>query len=141
MINFDKNTEGVLSQPKEKAIFVIEMARDKLKSKTKKYEGFILNILGEYAKVRYSNLDAENKLIVDIENNHYQVLTIGWEGKKHVHDCPMHVDIINGKIWIQRSMTEVNLDDELLQMGVPKSDIVLGFLSPKMREYTEFALA
>jgi XisI protein len=104
---------------------------DKLKSKEKKYEGFILNILGEYAKIRYSNIDAKNTLIADKDNHHYQVVTIGWDGKTHVHDCPIHIDIINGKIWIQQNMT----------LGVPKTDIVLGFLSPKMREYSDFALA
>ncbi len=114
---------------------------DKLKSKIKKYEAYILSILSEYAKVRYSNLDAENQLIADKENKRYQVVTVGWEGKKHIHDCPIHIDIINGKIWIQRNMTEIDLDEELMRLGVPKTDIVLGFLSPKMREYTDYALA
>jgi XisI protein len=114
---------------------------DKLKSKVKKYEGFVLNILGEYAKIRYSNLDARNMLIADTNNHHYQVVTMGWDGKTHVHDCPIHIDIIDGKIWIQQNMTEIDLDDELMQLGVPKTDIVLGFLSPKMREYTDYALA
>ncbi len=112
-----------------------------IKSKIKRYERFILGILEGYAKVRYSNLDAENHLIADKSNHRYQVVTIGWEGKKHIHDCPIHIEIINGKIWIQRNMTEINLDDEFISMGVPKSDIVLGFLSPKMREYTDYALA
>jgi hypothetical protein len=29
----------------------------------------------------------------------------------------------------------------LTDQGVPKSDIVIGFLSPKMREYSDYALA
>jgi XisI protein len=114
---------------------------DKLKSKTKKYESFILGILSEYAKIRYNNLDAINQLIADKENKRYQVVTLGWEGKRHIHDCPIHIDIINGKIWIQRNMTEIELDHEFTELGVPKTDIVLGFLSPKMREYTEYAMA
>lgn len=114
---------------------------DKLTIKTKKYERFILNILSEYAQIRYSNLDAQNSLIIDKTNKRYQVVTIGWEGKKHIYDCPIHIDIINSKIWIQRNMTELEIDDVLLGMGVPKTDIVLGFLSPKMREYTDYAVA
>jgi hypothetical protein len=31
----------------------------------------------------------------------YQVITKGWQGTNYVHDCPMHFDIIDGKIWIQ----------------------------------------
>ena len=51
------------------------------------------------------------------------------------------MDIINGKIWIQRNMTEIDLGQKLTEMGVPKSDIVLGFLSPKVREYSDYAVA
>ena len=106
-----------------------------------RYQQFIIEILSEYAKVRYANLDAENHLVADKENHHYQVLTMGWEGKKHVYDCPIHMDIINGKIWIQRNMTELDLAKQLNDFGVPNSDIVLGFLSPKIREYSEYAVA
>ena len=111
-------------------------------AKIKKYEKLILDILEPYTKIRYSNLDAENKLVADKENHRYQVITIGWdEDGKFIHDCPMHIDIINDKIWIQRNMTEIDIGKELIDKGVSKSDIVLGFFSPKMREYTDYALA
>lgn len=109
--------------------------------KLSKYQTAILNILEDYAKVRYSNLDAENKLIADKENHHYQILTIGWEGKKFIHDCPIHMDIINNKVWIQRNMTELDLGALLMNQGVLQSDIVLGFLSPNTRKYSDFAIA
>ena len=110
--------------------------------KIKKYQELILGILQPYAKIHYANLNAENQLIADKENNRYQIVTIGWDEEgKFVHDCPIHIDIINGKIWIQRNMTEIELDDEFINQGVPKTDIVLGFLSPKMREYTDYALS
>ena len=105
------------------------------------YEAHILSILQDYAKIRYANLNAQNQLIADRENHRYQVVTIGWDGKKYVHDCPMHMDIIGGKIWIQRNMTELDLGEILVEMGVPKSDIVIGFLSPKVREYSDYAVA
>ena len=53
----------------------------------------------------------------------------------------MHFDIIDGKIWIQRNMTEIDVAEALIEQGVSKSDIVLGFLSPKMREYSDYAIA
>jgi hypothetical protein len=109
--------------------------------KIKKYQKVILSVLEEYAKVRYSNLDAENKLIADKANHRYQVVTIGWDKNKFIHDCPIHMDIINGKIWVQRNMTDIDLDTIFRENKVPKSDIVLGFLSPKMREYSDYALA
>ncbi|MFN0214640.1 MAG: XisI protein [Saprospiraceae bacterium] len=109
--------------------------------KINQYEQHILSILQDYTKVRYANLNAQNQLISDRENRRYQVVTIGWDSKKYIHDCPMHLDIINGKIWIQRNMTELDLGEMLVEMGVPKSDIVIGFLSPKVREYSDYAVA
>ena len=106
-----------------------------------KYEKIILEILAPYANIRYSNIDAHNELIADKENRRYQIVTIGWDSDKFVHDCPIHIDIINGKIWVQRNMTEINLDKAFAVKNVPKSDIVIGFLSPKMREYSEYAVA
>ncbi|WP_422387058.1 element excision factor XisI family protein [Anabaena sphaerica] len=51
----------------------------------------------------------------------------------------MHIDIKNGKIWIQHDGTEVGIATLLLIKGVPKQDIVLAFHAPEMREFTEFA--
>jgi hypothetical protein len=107
----------------------------------KRCQKVILSILEDYAKVRYSNLDAENKLIADTVNHRYQVVTIGWDKNKFVHDCPIHIDIIDGKVWIQRNMTEIEIATILTDHGIAKSDIVLGFLTPKMREYSDYALA
>ncbi len=109
--------------------------------KLKKYEAAILSILNEYAKIKYANVEGSNQLIADKENHRYQVVTIGWEGSRFVHDCPIHLDIINGKIWVQQNMTEWELGDMLEEMGVPKSDIVVGFLPPELRNYSKYAVA
>lgn len=109
--------------------------------KIKKYEKAILKILKEYSKIKYANIKGENSMVTDKENHRYQVLTIGWEGKKFIHDCPMHFDIKNGKIWIQTNMTEWDVGKMLEEQKIPKSDIVLGFLSPATREFSEYAVS
>lgn len=109
--------------------------------KIEKFEQAILEILSEYEQVTYSNIKGRNQIVADRENHRYLVLTLGWDGRKFVHDCPMHFDIINGKIWIQRNMTEWEVGDMLEAKGVSKSDIVLGFLSEKTRAYSDYAMA
>ena len=42
---------------------------------------------------------------------------------------------------IQYDDTEEGIATDLLEAGVPKADIVLGFRHPKIREYTGFAVA
>ncbi|MDX1942576.1 MAG: XisI protein [Saprospiraceae bacterium] len=109
--------------------------------KIKKYEAAILNILNEYAQITYANVKGGNELIADKENHRYQVVTIGWEGDRFVHDCPLHFDIIDGKVWIQQNMTEWEVGEMLEAQDVPKSDIVIGFLPPELRAYSEYAVA
>ncbi|WP_238987010.1 element excision factor XisI family protein [Lyngbya aestuarii] len=51
-----------------------------------------------------------------------------------------HLDIIEGKIWVQRDDTEDGITPELVEAGIPKDRIVLGFHLPDVRPYTGFAL-
>jgi len=52
----------------------------------------------------------------------------------------LHLDIMDNKIWIQQDGTEVGIANELVELGVPKQDIVLGFDPPILRKLSEFAL-
>ena len=52
----------------------------------------------------------------------------------------MHLDIKNKKIWIQQNTTEFDVANELIDMGIPKHDIVIGFHTPKMRQLTDFGV-
>ena len=88
-----------------------------------------------------SQLEIESQLVFDTENDHYQVLDVGWNGLKRVYNCFIHIDIKDGKIWIQRNMTEADLAQELVEMGVPKEDIVLGLHPPYKRPYTGYGVA
>jgi hypothetical protein len=52
----------------------------------------------------------------------------------------MHVDIRDGKFWIEHDGTEYGIANELVDAGVPKEHIVLAFHEPELRQYTEFAV-
>ncbi|MDF2387286.1 XisI protein [Nostoc ellipsosporum NOK] len=103
------------------------------------------NLVQEILK-GHSDNDSEDgtevELIFDTERHHYQVVHLGWkeEQLQRVYGCIIHVDIKDGKIWIQRDGTEVGVANELVAAGVPKQDIVLGFHAPYKRKYTEFAV-
>ncbi len=107
--------------------------------KIKEYESAILDILMEYVQIKYANIEGGNQLIADKEQHHYQIVTLGWQGEHYVHDCPLHFDIINGKVWVQQNMTEWDVGEMLEARGVPRTDIVAGFLPPALRMYTEYA--
>jgi hypothetical protein len=59
---------------------------------------------------------------------------------KRCYGVVLHIDIIDGKIWIQQDGTELGSANELVELGVPRQDIVLGFDTPNLRQYTDFAM-
>ena len=87
------------------------------------------------------NQTIEPETIFDLQNNHFQLLLRGWKGYQQIFRIAFHIDIIENKVWIQQNNTEFRIADELIEKGIPKTDIVLGFISPKERAYTDFAVA
>ncbi len=52
-----------------------------------------------------------------------------------------HLRIIDGKICIEWDGTERGITAELLELGVIKDDIILGFIRPEYRQFTDFSVA
>ncbi|MBF0119942.1 MAG: XisI protein [Desulfobacterales bacterium] len=104
------------------------------------YRDYIQNILNKYSSYKSSYDDSEIQLIEDKERDHYQLVSVGWHGQQRIYGCILHIDLKGDKIWIQHDGTEIGIANELLSLGVPKKDIVLGFHAPYKRKYTEFAV-
>lgn len=98
------------------------------------YRQLIKELLKEHASYQAADRSVENQLIFDTENDHYQLVHLGWQGEKRIYGCPIHVDIKDGKIWIQRDFTEAGIAQQLVERGVPKTEIVLSFRSPFVRQ-------
>jgi hypothetical protein len=107
------------------------------------YQQYIRQLLSERAQ-RIANQQNEQEYDVqtlfDDEHGHYQLLYVGWRGNKRDFGCVVHLDIKDGKIWIQHDGTEVGVANQLVEMGVPKQDIVLAFHEPEVRQFTDFAV-
>lgn len=108
--------------------------------KIQQYRQLIQQILQSHAQISANKGDVEPQLIFDSEHDHYQLLYVGWEGDQRVFGPIMHFDIKNGKIWIQYNGTEEHVGETLMQLGVPASDIVLGFRSAFKRQFTGYAI-
>jgi hypothetical protein len=104
-----------------------------------RYQQIIKTILQEHAHYRNTIPDGyHSQLLFDDERGGYLVLDIGWNQDKYLHATPIHINLIEDKIWIQYDDTEEGVATDLLAAGIPKEDIVLGFRHPKVRQYTEF---
>ena len=69
-----------------------------------------------------------DKFWSSINNNHW------------IYGCLLHLDIINNKVYIQQNNTEISVAEKLVELGIPKTDIVIGFHSPFKRKFTEYAI-
>lgn len=108
--------------------------------KLTRYRSIIEEVIKDYAH-KPANGDIEAELVIDRERGRYLVVLVGWERGKRVEGILMHVDIIDGKFWIQNEGTDRAIALELVRAGVPHEDIVLGFQPPDVRQYTDFAVA
>lgn len=85
--------------------------------------------------------DLRDKTVFDRRTDSYLLLRQGWDKSRRVHAIIVHLEILNGKIWVQEDWTEHGIAADLEETGVPKSDIVLGFQPPQVRPHTEYAAA
>lgn len=104
------------------------------------YRQIIQKTLAEYAAIPYAHGNIQSEVIADVKDDHYLLLTQGWQKNKRVHGCLVHIDITDGKVWIQRDGTEQGVANELVAAGIPKNRIVLGFQPAEIRPHTEFAV-
>lgn len=81
----------------------------------------------------------ERQIVLDDENSHYQVLSLGWNEFIRTFTVLVHMDIQKDLIWVQVDNTEPGVVEALLELGIGKEEIVLGFQAPFKRPLTGFA--
>ncbi len=102
----------------------------------------IKRILSDFAAIPFpQGVHLKAKTVFDDATNSYLVVMEGWKDVLRLHGCLAHIEIKGDKIWIQQDGTEDGLAAELMQAGISKDRIVLGFKTPETRELSGFAVA
>ncbi|MEM7579484.1 MAG: XisI protein, partial [Cyanobacteria bacterium P01_A01_bin.80] len=83
-----------------------------------RYRQIVRDLIYDYAKYKPSHGEIETEAIINPETDHYEVMHVGWDGQRRIHGCVVHIDIIQGKIWIQHDGTNRPVAEELLEAGV-----------------------
>ena len=105
---------------------------------TQQLSQIVIDVLEEYAKLSDPSSGIEAKTIFDTKHHRYQLIKHGWQGTTRFFYSVVYIDIKDNLIWIQEDNTEVGVANLLLEQGVSKNSIVLGFQPPAYRKYTEF---
>ncbi len=104
------------------------------------FRQIIENTLLEYTRIPYAYGDIRTEAVFDRARDRYLLVNVGWDQGKRVHVSLVHVDIIEGKVWIQRDGIEAGMAVELIRAGIPKDRIVLGFRAPEARKLIELSM-
>src|SRR5258706_7132920 len=102
------------------------------------YREIVRRVIEEYASYKPSHGQIESEAVVDPARDHYEVMHVGWDGVRRVHGSVVHVDIIDGKVWVQYDGTSRPIAEELTAAGIPREDIVLAFHPADLRGHRGF---
>ena len=111
--------------------------------KVTKYKAIVRAVINEVGTLgKLPNEQIETQFITDDEHGHYLLYFNGWKGEKRTYGCFLHIDVKDdGKVWLQFDGTDLKVAQELVEKGIPRTDIVLGFHAPYKRPLTDFAVA
>ena len=105
------------------------------------YRQIIEEVLTAYTRIPYAHGDIQTEAVFDRANDRYLLINVGWNNGSRVHGSLVHIDIIDGKLWIQRDGLEEGVATEFIAAGVPRERMVLAFHPPEIRQHTGFAVA
>lgn len=110
--------------------------------KIKKYQDAIKTVIKKHSGSITPNYTEYNEMVVfDDERGHYLLMDIGWNKSKRIQNITIHIDIKEGKVWIQTDWTDTVITEQLEALGVDKQDIVLAFHAPCRRADMAYPVA
>jgi hypothetical protein len=104
--------------------------------KLTRYREAIRRVMSERADWKPNTPTVASERIEDTAGDHYLLKYVGWDGRRRVHATAFHLDIIDGKVWVQFDGSNRPVTDALVDAGIPKEDIVLASALPEERAFT-----
>ena len=71
-----------------------------------RYRELIKRVITRHAQIPSVSGEVRIESIFDAAQDHYALVYTGWDGLRRIEGEVIHIDIINGKIWIQHDGTE-----------------------------------
>ncbi len=109
--------------------------------KLNRYREIVTRLIREYASYKPSHGSIDTEAVIDRDRDHYEVMHVGWDGVRQIHGAVVHIDIHDGKVWIQYDGTSRPVAEELVEAGIPREDIVLAFHPAELRSLSGFGIA
>ena len=105
-----------------------------------RYREIVRAVLQEYARFKPSYGDVRTEVIEDVTHDHYELMHVGWHGQRRIHGSVIHIDIVGDKVWVQHDGTDRAVAEVVVERGVPRDHVVLGFHPADVRPHTDFGV-
>lgn len=110
--------------------------------KLKKYKKALTELFIAQSALHFSNAsEVEQQLIINKDESQFLIMAVGWYEETYKHFAVFHAQLKNEKIWIHQNNTDEDIGTILEKKGVPKLEMVIGFLTPFERELSDYAMA
>jgi XisI protein len=93
------------------------------------YREILKQVILKYSKLRPSHGNIRVDAVLDEAHDRYAIMAVGWNREQRVHDNILYVTIQDGKIYIEYDGIGYGITPELIEKGIPESDIVLAFMN------------
>lgn len=107
------------------------------------YSRIIKKLLKERERIASPFLQEGTELtcVFDDATRYYALLTLGWLKSGRVNTTTLLLRIKDNKVWVEQDYTNWAIADELMESGIPREQIVLGFQRPESRPHTDYAVS
>lgn len=106
-------------------------------AKISNIQQLLLSELNKRASRRAANMPmVQRRLIVDAEFRYFVLMAFGWVQSRYVHQCLIHLELKDDKIWIHEDLTDPGIFEALRENGIPSHKIILGYVSELERSET-----
>lgn len=102
--------------------------------------GVVERVLKECVS-RYATDDARMLTVFDRAGANFLIIEEGWQGASRIYTPFVHIELRDGRVWIQQDFTNHGIANDLVREGIPRECIVLAYKAPSRRAETEFAAA
>ena len=103
------------------------------------YRHCIRRLLSERAQLTLDDcIQAET--VFDRARDRYLLVRIGWRGETRIYQVVWHLEILEKQVWIQQDGAEQGIANDLIEMGIPQEQIVLGFDPIAAQPYADIAI-
>jgi hypothetical protein len=105
------------------------------------YSNAIQQILTEYAEYITTDDILQIETLFDTQRHHYQIVVLGWQNNKRVYHNLIHLDIIDGQVWVQNNDTQFTLSEDFERFNICKKDIINGLIPARRRHILDYEIA